>query len=314
MKNVLLNTTIALCLFGSSLQAKEVDTKRQAALQAEMQQLTKRMTEISKEMAASGDKSATAYAFKTDEFGNLDNIQIEGLGDLKNLEALSSLTRQSTHFALGTLLKARDGKVFIEAVTPGSGAEKAGINANDQLVSIRGKAIAPNATVDQVRALIGELKSAEQVPVVIMRDDQTINTTVTASAQPRISMIRLDRNDPNIDQKIEEALQQLPNGAGAQRIRTIRINNGAEADLDMVTISPDLSAYFGTTTGVLVLDAKGYAPMLGGDVITAIDNQVVNSPRDVASKLASKRGGSVSVSVIRQKTPATLTVAVPNLP
>jgi C-terminal processing protease CtpA/Prc len=315
---ILLSTTIALACLSTSLHSAEtasttstIDSKREAQLRAEMQQLVKRMTELNRELASTGAKrNVMAYTIENGELKTLSpGTQLSTSGDWAHLSNLPAL---GNGIALGTLLRDREEGVFIEAVTPGSGAEKAGVKANDQVLSVRGNPVGANAKTDDVRKLIGELKPQETVQLGLKRNGQELTVNVTASAQPRISMIRLNGDDPNMPAQLHDILGNLPAGTdGNQRIRTIRINHGAQADLDMVSISPELSTYFGTSTGVLVLDAKGYAPLLGGDVITTIDNAAINRPSDVAEKLALKRGGNVQVGVIRQKQAANLTVAVP---
>jgi C-terminal processing protease CtpA/Prc len=315
----LLSSSLALACLTTSLHSAETnssasthDGKREAQLRAEMQQLVKRMSELNRELASTGAKrDLMAYTIENGELKTLSpGTQLSTSGDWKHLSNLSAL---GNGVALGTLLRDRADGVFIEAVTPGSGAEKAGIKANDQVLSVRGKPLAQNAKTDDVRKLIGELKPQESVQLGLKRNGQVLSVNVTASAQPRISMIRLNSDDPNMPAELKDVLSNLPAGTdGAQRIRTIRIDNGAQADLDMVSISPELSTYFGTSTGVLVLDANGYAPLLGGDVITTIDNSAISRPSDVAEKLAIKRGSNAQVGVIRQKKAANLTVAVPN--
>jgi uncharacterized iron-regulated protein len=69
--------------------------------------------------------------------------------------------------ALGVNLAADDNAVFVEAVTPGSSAEKAGIAKGDRLLSIDGQRI---RDVTDVFLLVRARKEGDRAPVVVVRD------------------------------------------------------------------------------------------------------------------------------------------------
>ena len=75
-------------------------------------------------------------------------------------------------------------------------------------------------------------------------------------------------------------------------------------------LTPDLAAYFGVSSGVLVssVDADRPAAKAGlkaGDVITAIDGKAVKSPGELVDQLAGKQG-EVTISLTRDKKALTL--------
>jgi len=79
-------------------------------------------------------------------------------------------------------------------------------------------------------------------------------------------------------------------------------------------LTPDLAAYFGVSTGVLVssVDADRPAAKAGlkaGDVITAIDGKAVKSPGELVDQLAGKQG-EVTISLTRDKKALSLKAAL----
>jgi hypothetical protein len=87
--------------------------------------------------------------------------------------------------------------------------------------------------------------------------------------------------------------------------------------LELTKITPKLGAYFGTTQGVLVVQApeNGALKLEDGDVIQAIDGR---KPDDGAHALrilrSYKSGEKLVLAVLRQKKPLTLAVTMPDRP
>ena len=295
-------------------------TKRDSkAIQAEMKQLGERMAALASELRAQGD--GNAYSFTVSPEGMQTNVA-------------TIMHQMHEGAALGIVLSVRDSGVFISAVTPGSGAEQAGLRSGDQIISVRGKALAANTSVESARTSIGTLKVGDAVDLGIKRGTQTLALTAKATLQPRVLM--LGAHDAKVAAKLH-ALAQLKNtpelnaalkrleietteldgheGAGNHhRMKIIRndAHGGSHnSDLDLTKINADLGNYFGTTTGVLALAVEGYAPLLAGDVILRVGNVETTSPADVFAQFGAAQGKTVAVAVMRQKAPRTLTVLVP---
>ena len=105
------------------------------AISAEMKALSKRLAELTRELRQNGGGGdSTTTVFRVAEDGSVDTIDhvghIERFNNLGGLEALKPGARLGL-----VLMSASDGGVSIAAVTPGSGADKAGIKAGDNLVS-----------------------------------------------------------------------------------------------------------------------------------------------------------------------------------
>ena len=178
LMRTLLSSLIALALTThvSAAASTPADAARRdvKAIHAEMKQLGERMATLATELAAQGDDSA--YSFRISS----DSMHDRG-GDVV-------LHQLRDGAALGIVLSARDGAIFIGAVTPGSGAEQAGLRAGDQIISVRSKALNANISVSDARASIGALKAGDAVALGVKRGSQVLTLTAKASLQPRVLM------------------------------------------------------------------------------------------------------------------------------
>ncbi len=313
----LLPLLLALALSQTSFAAPATQTpsKRDPeVIQAEMKALGARMAKLANELQSTG--STDAYAFR---------ITPEGI----STDVHTLVQPMQSGAAIGVVLSERaGGGVEISAVTPGSGAEKAGLQAGDQLLAVRGKALAADASVASVRGAIGALKAGDRVALSVKRGAQTLQLNALASEQPRVLMLNASGADLRALQSLEE-LKNLPrvkaamerlelarmSGEHGARSRIKMINSrgaGLESsDLDLAKLNPGLASYFGTNSGVLTLAVEGYAPMLAGDVITRVNNVVTETPEQVFEQFRAMRGKTAEVAVIRQKAPRNLSVKVP---
>ena len=307
LMRALLPALIALAL-AARVDAAQLETQAPAAaakrdakvIQAEMQQLGQRMTALATELRAQGGEFSP-----------------------EAMQTTTILRQMHEGAALGIVLSARESGIFISAVTPGSGAEQAGLHSGDQIISVRDKAIAANTSVEAVRTRIGTLKAGDTVALGIKRGGQMLTLTAKATQQPRVLMF--GAHDAKVAAELRAleletsdlAIQNRFNDEGAGEHRRIKIirNDGQgvsqNSDLDLSKITPDLGSYFGTATGVLALSVQGYAPLLPGDVILRVGNVATTSPGEVFAQFGAAQGKAVEVAVMRQKAPRTLTVQVP---
>jgi hypothetical protein len=86
-------------------------------------------------------------------------------------------------------------------------------------------------------------------------------------------------------------------------------------NIELAPVNPKLGSYFGTTTGVLVVDVpeKGNAMGLeAGDVITAVDGRSVTSPTDLARILRSyRKDEAFTLKIMRNKQSRSITSTLP---
>jgi len=255
---------------------------------------------------------------------------------------------------IGVVLDQRDDGVFIAAVTPGGPAEKAGVRAGDKLVSVGGKAVATapgarartpgealalQADVERAREMIGELEPGQKVAMAVERDGKRQAIDVAAErreswewplmmgdmgALPALAPLPGHADMPNV-RVIVERTPGDGHGHGDSMAEEIRhdvmrerrvmiMRGGALSDLKLAPVNAELGRYFGTDTGVLVLDKSGstLAGIRTGDVITSIGGQRVDSTTDAMRALADHDAGStVNVEVIRDRKREVVAVEVP---
>jgi len=92
---------------------------------------------------------------------------------------------------LGVQLKGDDGKLVIEDVSEGSGAEKAGMEKGDLIINVEG------TKVGDIEELMKELegkKAGTAVKISVKRGDEVLELDVTLSARDELFQ-QMDRND-----------------------------------------------------------------------------------------------------------------------
>jgi hypothetical protein len=87
------------------------------------------------------------------------------------------------------------------------------------------------------------------------------------------------------------------------------------ANIELAPVNPKLGAYFGTSTGVLVVDVPAKGNSMGleaGDVITAVDGRAVDSPSALARILRSySKDEPFTLKIMRNKQAQSVTSTLP---
>lgn len=195
-----------------------------------------------------------------------------------------------------------DRGVRLLAVTPGGGADKAGMKAGDLVTSLNGKPLAregKQSPQKRVRDALKAMKAGESAKVEFERDGKHLNATiVTQPPEPNLAMAPppgmleewMHDDDP-------EAFD-LPGGMPMFHFRGPAIRG-----LELARIDDDLGTYFKTRDGVLVIKApkNGGLALKGGDVILKIDGDAVSEPIAVLDKLHSRSDEqTVKLEILRQ--------------
>ncbi len=196
---------------------------------------------------------------------------------------------------------------LVVGVTPGGGAEAAGIRKGDRIVAVDGIEIDTEADAGaSVREALAERRVGDTVDVLIQRDDHTELevavrlgsairdvSAITARVGPELEDLRgqLLQLDPDARQAIRRLLPVAPPLAGIAPESELTANHSG------------LAGYFGTDRGVIVLRIADDNPLglASGDVILAIDGIEVQRPVDLGRQLWGREAGSVvSLEVMRQ--------------
>jgi S1-C subfamily serine protease len=205
----------------------------------------------------------------------------------------------------------------ILAVSPGSPADEAGLQAGDVIVAWNGEPLAasgnnprrtPTEAASELVARSRALDAGDTVTLRYLRGNQELEVTLVAReieftpktlaelvGQPDVAF----RIDPSLAWQSAQPWF-LPRGW---------------LDMELVEINPGLGEYFGSDTGVLVVRGPDGDENLGlqsGDVILRIGGREVKSPEHVMRILRSyEPEEALSVDIIRHGRSETLTGTVP---
>ncbi len=181
---------------------------------------------------------------------------------------------------------------LVGSVTPGSGAEKAGIQIGDVILSYNGH---PIDTASDLPPLVGETPPGSTATVQISRDGKVQNVKVKVGELPRD----------------EKTLQAMRSGAAPG-------NSGSSAlGLSVQAITPAIRQQLDLKDkgGVVISDVRGAAAQAGlqqGDVILRVGNKPVDSPASFKSAAADvKPGDTVLLLVSRDGASRFVAVTVP---
>ncbi|WP_122466940.1 MULTISPECIES: Do family serine endopeptidase [Brevundimonas] len=135
---------------------------------------------------------------------------------------------------------------FINSVTPGGPADRAGVQAGDVVVSVNGESVESST---EVTRLVGRAREGETIRIEILRDNRRQTINVTSGKRP--STEELNRLNSGLDGA------ETPNAPGAA--------TGTEvAGLRVTPITPALRERYSIPAGVNGIVVTGTAT--GGDV------------------------------------------------
>lgn len=213
------------------------------------------------------------------------------------------------HAVLGVNVGRGEGKdiddgVTIASVSPGGGADKAGLKANDVIVELNGKSLRREGDQSpRAKLLAGmrEVKPGDKVSVRYRRADKVNTATVVAEAPHDRLFTRAFafRGEPGMP---------LPH------MSVLRSFEGAFGSAELVPMTPKLGQYFGTEQGLLVVRAPDDARLKleEGDVILDIDGRTPTSVGHALRILSSYQAGEkLKLNVLRAKKKMSFDITVP---
>ena len=231
-----------------------------------------------------------------------------------NRPSLGIILRGGSWFSRGE--KAEAGAEIV-AVTPGSSADEAGLQAGDVIIAWNGEMLGHPGeesgwtSAGASRELVArsrELEEGESVTLRFLRDKEELEVTLVARTIefPARLVTGLD-GSPDVHYRV------APVGSW-QSAQPWFLPRGW-LDMELVEINPELGNYFGSDTGVLVVrgpvgdETLGLA---GGDVILRIGDREVENPEHVMRILRSyEPDEELSVDIVRHGQSMTLTGTVP---
>jgi predicted metalloprotease with PDZ domain len=277
-----------------------------AAVQREMADLQKRMGELGRRMGA--------------------------LSARLNMDSPQSLAwrymADPDRGMLGLVLSPDAKGMKVAALTPGGAAEHAGVRVGDIIERVDGKAVGGQGATADLGPL-DEVKVGTTVRLGVLRNGTSRDIAVKAERReaqgwavmmaPQVAamaprMARLAAADAKWRVKLADLDAHAGRLADKERLFVRQL--APWWGLNLASLNGDLSSYFGTDTGALVLSSEPdrYPGLKAGDVITAIDGSKVERPEDVMRALRGQgEGKTVKLSVRRHGKAMTVDMKAPPL-
>ena len=199
--------------------------------------------------------------------------------------------------------------VTIVSVSPGGGAESAGLKAGDVLLAIGDKQLKRDGDMsarDVLMKEMGDVKPGEKVQLRYRRDKKVATATVAAQGPDRLFAMPFA-----VRGKFGTAAGFPMPGLAA--MRAVGVFGSAE----LVPLTPKLGQYFGTEKGLLVVraPADNRLKLEDGDVIVDIDGRTPSSPSHAFRILGSYQAGEkLTLNVLRQKKKVSFDITIPDEP
>jgi C-terminal processing protease CtpA/Prc len=206
--------------------------------------------------------------------------------------------------------------VLIVGVSPGSGADDAGLRTGDVITSVNDESLTADSTKEASLRLLDFMKGVEEgdkILVGYLRDGNVGQVEV----EPRIVESHAFAWFGDEEKFVFPGMPKmhLPPDV-AQKFRYVAPLYGSSwGDMELVELSEGLGRYFGTDRGLLVVNApKSEAFKLqDGDVIQSIDGREPTSVGHAMRILSSYQPGeAVEIGIMREKQAQTLSIEMPD--
>jgi S1-C subfamily serine protease len=213
--------------------------------------------------------------------------------------------------------------VKLSAVTPGSPASRAGLRTGDIITKYNGVALGGLRAED--RDMSGPAHKLLELAQSVEPGDTVKLEYRRGSERKTAAPVARGMVGVYGDADVTVAPQAFVELDGERLAETIRRSTQASmsmfggrmtgwADMELVTLNPELGEYFGTREGVLVVKAPedSSLKLRSGDVILSVAGRQPTSPSHVMRILGSyEPGENVSIDVMRRQRRVTLSGQVP---
>ena len=221
--------------------------------------------------------------------------------------AIRGFTIISSPAVLGINISDAEGGVRVIGVTPGGPADDSGVETGDIIVALDDAEFSGESSTELLMEQMASVSPGDTVMLTIVRDGDEEEVEVVAGSTSAI----FGRDDAG---NRRFGLGDLVEGRGeiADRFRFFR---RPWRDMELVELTPELGAYFGTETGILVVRSPSdevLDVLMDGDVILEIGGRTPNDPEHALRILASfESGETLELSIMRNQRRQTLEVEFP---
>ncbi len=195
------------------------------------------------------------------------------------------------------------GGVELVGVTPGWGAEAAGLKAGDKIVRIGDESLATaKDPVHELVAFMKQVTPGESVAVVYERDGELKDATIVTHAMSGHIMKVISDNVKIIEKLAPPNVPKVPQAPHfAKRIEKILMQDGTVAN-QLMYVSGDLAEYFDIDSGVVLVRAEADSPLKAGDVLLSVGGDEIGDIDEALEVLgrAAKEDDPVTAVVKRK--------------
>ena len=209
--------------------------------------------------------------------------------------------------ALGIVISNGDDGVRVDRVTPGGPAADSGVETGDVIVAMDAAVFSGDSPAELLVAQMDSVSPGDTVVLTIVRNGDEEEIEVVAGP-PAGFFSRDDSGGRRFD---VGGLVRGGRDIGGRGL----VFGRRSGDMELVELTPELGAYFGTETGILVVrapDDDALEALMDGDVILDIGGRTPNSTAHALRILDSfETGETLELTIMRNQRRETLEVEFP---
>ncbi len=205
-------------------------------------------------------------------------LSAEQLAGFRNREFANRNFTMFRRPLLGLNIDNDEDGVRVVGVSPGGPGDESGIEIGDLIVAIDGVAVDASAAPNTTRAFLEVLNDIEpggEVELELLRDGEPMTLTVETNESNMPAWIG------DISEPVITVMRDIPRYAERNLYRVMEqpFFLGPWSEMELVELTPELGAYFGTDEGLLVVRGPedDDIDLRDGDVILEIGGRVPQS-------------------------------------